>query len=298
MRIYEYGHLIPAILVKRKNRFVSEVSFPSQNSVFECYMQNPGSMLGMCVKGSEVRLSVSTRESRRLKYTVEAIKIQNQWIGCNTSIANEVVASILRDRNCALKFGFPHFDIFRREIKHGNSRFDFELVSQRGTSLLEVKTVTMASDWYEVESNSERADKPFKRFPKSPPLECDNNNESGKRALFPDCRSQRAQKHVEALGLLSNRQSTFLVYVVLRDDVKSVGPSQYCDPEYSDAVTLAVNLGLKLIGIKISLKMDNPAYCYLDLAGRLDCCLPEKITLDVPERNSKKCRQEQKLSIL
>jgi len=83
-----------------------------------------------------------------------------------------------------------------------------------------------------------------------------------------------------------------LVYVVLRDDVKSVGPSQYCDPEYSDAVTLAVNLGLKLIGIKVSLKMENPRSCYLDLAGRLDCHIPENIARDVPERNRNKCKQE------
>jgi sugar fermentation stimulation protein A len=287
MRVYEYGNLIPAILVNRKNRFVAEVLFKESSDPVECYMANPGSMLGMCVKGSEVRLSASSKVSRRLKHTVEAIKIRDTWIGCNTHIANEIVSEILRDRSLAMTMGFPEYNSYRREVQQGKSRFDFKLTGPFGPAFIEVKTVTMASDWFEIESLYERADRKLNTLPDESPAECFSSCSAGKHALFPDCKSQRARKHVEELGMISRQSPAILVYVVMRDDVESVGPSRFCDVDYSDAVALAVASGLQITGFKIKYNLEDPNDGYLTIGGTLRADSPPEPGLPRSEKRRK-----------
>lgn len=288
MRVYEYGNLLPGLLLRRKNRFVSEVLILGSTDPIDCYMANPGSMLGMCVKGAEVRLSVSLRESRRLKHTVEAIKIRRTWIGCNTHVANEVVATILQDRSRAVRLGFPDFESFRREIRHGNSRFDFELDCSKRSVLMEVKTVTMASDWFDVETKSERASEPIRKFPNSPPPECSRTIGENKQALFPDCQSERARKHVEQLARISTPTIPILVYVIMRNDVTSVAPSDYCDPEYACALRRAVDDGLHVIGIKVSVEVESPESCFLKIVGRIPSNILRDTVTNVDRPNKKR----------
>lgn len=262
MEVFNYGILIPGKLVRRVNRFVCEVEFESEvGRLIECYMANPGSMLGMCVKDARVRVSSCTGINRKFKYSIEAININGTWIGCNTHVANKIVTRLFRDSkiwNDILPF---QFDSFQSEVKLGNSRIDFVLGRTSGEAkiFVEVKTVTMSSDWYHVETGNLRADKPFHRFPNTCPPECQKCDcEDSKIALFPDCESIRALKHVTDMVSHSTPPASFaaLVYVVMRDDIEAVSPSVYCDANYSKAVQAAMNSGVLFVALKCKLLVD------------------------------------------
>ena len=253
-----------------------------------CYMANPGSMLGMCVKGSRLRLSeVEAGSMRKFKYSVEAIRIGETWIGCNTGIANRIVSTMLAQRCLS---SFPTLSThtsFRAEVKLDDSRVDFVLESAEPGCLLylEVKTVTMASDWYDVESSTERADKPFHRFPTERPTECDiGSGPAMKTALFPDCQSDRARKHAMQLGAIARagKHKSAIVYVVMRDDVSSVSPSAYCDPQYAEAIRLGLADGLNCVGLMCRLLMDDVADCSIQYIGPIPVSHPPQAWVASP----------------
>jgi sugar fermentation stimulation protein A len=262
MEVFKYGKLLSGKLLRRINRFVCEVSITSLHPFnVLCYMANPGSMLGMCIKDAEVRISEANPGlKRKFAYSVEAINIRGTWIGCNTSLANKVFSAMLRERSETISGLLGPYDTIRTEVNYGDSRVDFMLEDSVTCSqiLIEVKTVTMASDWFDVENSHERADKPFHRLPVSRPDECVYDGFE-KVALFPDCESKRALRHVLNLSKgLSRSMRTALVYMIMRDDTISVAPSLFCDPGYTAAVHDAIRSGVECFGLQMRLDMADP----------------------------------------
>jgi sugar fermentation stimulation protein A len=276
MEVYRYGDLIPGRLVRRINRFVSEVLLMNEASlVVECYMANPGSMLGMCIKNAEVRVSKSPNQTRKFQYGVEAINIHGTWIGCNTAIANKIISVMLKADTLTELGIIPNFESFKHEVKEDNCRLDFVTCSSNGlfSTGIEVKTVTMASNWYDIETESDRADKPFHRFPTSRPQEC-TSIEGRRKALFPDCESLRALKHVEHLirRLLRPNSASIFIFVVVRDDADCVGPSEYCDPIYASALRKADQSGVGLVGLRFKLHLEDCINSYITFEKRIPIC--------------------------
>lgn len=267
--VYRYGPLLRGNLTKRLNRFVSVVELDHEDGSRceeECYMANPGSMLGMCIQGAEVRVSRATNLNRKLKFSVESVLIEETWIGCNTHIANAIVGQILRDNILSKDVGITEFCSFKAEVRHGDSRFDFMLAGKESNkkTFIEVKTVTMASNWYDIETKNARADKPIKDFPEEAPPEC----ESGNIALFPDCKSVRALKHVQGLAdLVTESTDSILIFAIMRDDISAVAASSFCDKDYAAGLQLACSKGVKAIGLKMRLDVSDLNDSSISLTG-------------------------------
>jgi sugar fermentation stimulation protein A len=283
MRLVSFpSPLTHGVLLNRINRFVAQVEI--RGDIIECYMANPGSMLGMCVAGSPVGLSETDAPGRKFKFTVECVQISGVWIGCNTSLANRAVGKLLRTGGIRSLATFRHH---KAEKNAGDSRVDFFCWDEAGNeALIEVKTVTMASDWFRVESENKRAARPFHRFPLTSPPECHGGD---KHALFPDCESVRAQKHVRNLIHL-HKQPTMrcvLLYVIMRDDVVSVGPSAYCDPLYTQAIRDATDLGVEFVAIKCKIIVDG-AEPGIDLVSFVPAILPQIQTPNLPSGKRKR----------
>ncbi len=259
-----------------------------------CYMANPGSMLGMCSKGCEVRVSTSTSESRKFRYTVEAVKIGETWIGSNTHVANEIISSVLRSERAPDLLGVRPFESFRREVTRGRSRFDFELAhTENRSTLIEVKTVTMASDWYNVETTYSNANQKLRLLPTEPPAECTHVMEStDKKALFPDCESKRALKHVIELAELTSRptRETLLVFVIMRDDIVSMGPSHHCDPNYSRGLADAIGKGLTACALKCKLNVSDVSDSFIEIVSTVPV-EGSMISEDPPKTTGKRKRK-------
>lgn len=259
--------LVAATLVRRYKRFLCDVLL-SDGSTQTCYICNPGSMLGMCPPGAPVRLTRPLGSKRKYEYSVLAVKVRNTWVGCDTSLANMIVnrglsegwsvlaaAMKCRHTSFAIEPGF--------QFRGKKRRADFLINPDSDAKMLEVKCVTMASDWFQVENELGSCSEPKKAVPDIIPNECLRPA----TALFPDCQSKRAQEHLDAL--VEHRNSG-LLFVVLRDDVTSVGGSQHCDPTFSNKLQ-SVLARVPVSAIRVSLDVENPDRGVLNVHRE---CLP------------------------
>jgi len=66
--------LVKGKLIKRYKRFFSEVKI--DNEIVTAHCPNTGSMKGLLDEGNEVYVSKNNNPKRKLKYTLEIIKIK------------------------------------------------------------------------------------------------------------------------------------------------------------------------------------------------------------------------------
>ena len=81
--------LIKGKLIKRYKRFFTDIKVNSQTVTAHC--ANTGSMLGLLDQGNDVWLTKNDNPNRKLKYTLEIIKVNKSLIGVNTHRANRIV---------------------------------------------------------------------------------------------------------------------------------------------------------------------------------------------------------------
>ena len=81
--------LIKGKLVKRYKRFFVNIKVNKQTIVAHC--PNTGSMKGLLDANNEVWISKNDDPKRKLKYTLEIIKVKKNLVGVNTHFANKIV---------------------------------------------------------------------------------------------------------------------------------------------------------------------------------------------------------------
>ena len=80
--------LIKGKLVKRYKRFFVDVRL--ENEIVTAHCPNTGSMKGLLDEGNEVFISKNDDPKRKLKYTLEIIKVKKILVGVNTHFANKI----------------------------------------------------------------------------------------------------------------------------------------------------------------------------------------------------------------
>ena len=80
--------LIKGKLVKRYKRFFTDVKLNKE--VVTAHCPNTGSMMGLLDEGNQVFISKNDNPKRKLKYTLEIIKVKKDLIGVNTHFANKI----------------------------------------------------------------------------------------------------------------------------------------------------------------------------------------------------------------
>lgn len=196
-------------LVRRYERFVAEIELPNEGLV-RAHCVNPGRMEGLISPGARVWVSRAEGE-RALRYTWELIELDGKLIGVNTSLPNRLARSVVERR---LISGFEKAGQWKAEQRFGRGhRVDLLARGSEGEHFVEVKNCHLVY----------------------PDL----------RGYFPDSRSERAQKHVEALArqVKGGKKATVL-FTVQRGDAKSVRPSDLHDREFALAVRRAARSGV------------------------------------------------------
>jgi len=208
----EYSEkLVHGRLIRRYIRFLADVELDSGERVV-AHCTNSGSMKSCLEPGAEVYLSPVSDPSRKTRFTWEMIRINNGWVGINTSIPNRLAHEWMSNNTVP---GLIGYDCIRREVTFGESRLDIFASNSHENCVIEVKNVTL---------------------------------KEGALALFPDAVTVRGQKHLNTL--IEQRQKGFravMLYIVQRNDVSAFAPASEIDPCYAAMFYKARENGVEMI---------------------------------------------------
>lgn len=218
--------LLQGKLLKRYKRFFADVELDGK--VVVVHVPNTGSMKGCNEPGSACLVSRATDPARKLQFTLEAVQVDQHWVGVNTSWPNKLAIELFTNQN------IPHwktYDSHQPEVKISEaSRIDLVLWDSRSTEIKKWK---------------------FEDFKKTHPvhfIEIKNVTlKTGSIAQFPDAVTERGQKHIEELVALIERGFTAeLLFIVQRADVQKFEPAASIDPRYAELLKNAIKKGLKV----------------------------------------------------
>ena len=189
--------LLQGTLIKRYKRFFVDIKHKGKIVTSHC--PNTGSMYGLLNEGNQVFFSKSTNPKRKLKYTLELIKVKNKLIGINTQLTNKIVLEALKNKKIK---SLKHFSNIQSEVMFSaNTRFDFLLSNNKKKCFLEVKNVTL-----------------FR-----------NKN----TAEFPDSVTSRGTKHLQELILAKKKGfESCILYLVQNKGCKNFRIANDIDKKY------------------------------------------------------------------
>lgn len=202
---------LEARFLRRYKRFFADVELPN-GEVLTAHCPNTGRLLGCLQEGAPVWLRDSKSDTRKLRYTWQAIQVGGTWINVDTSLPNRVVAEAMQAGQVP---GFTG-DGLRREVPYGkNSRIDLLLTEPNGRPCyVEVKSTTLTD---------------------------------GEIAFFPDAVTERGRKHLSELARLARRGVRAVqFFFVSRNDAQSLQPADTIDRVYGKALRRAVRAGVEV----------------------------------------------------
>ena len=201
--------LIKGKLIKRYKRFFTDIKLKKEIVTAHC--PNTGSMMGLLDKNNEVLISKNDDPKRKLKYTLEIIKVKKNLVGVNTHFANKIVYHGLSNN---LIKEISNNDIIKPEVFFNKeTRFDFLIEKNKQKIFVEVKNVTLFRD--------------------------------GRIAEFPDSITARGSKHLKTLiTAIKKGYKSYLLFLVQIEGVESFKIAKDIDKEYYENYLLAKKAGV------------------------------------------------------
>lgn len=206
--------LFAGTLLRRYKRFMTDIGRPD-GSMLTAHTPNTGSMKQCAVPGYPVLFSAADNPKRKLPWTLELIRVGNDWVDTHTQRSNQLVAEALEQGWISEFRGYQ----VRAEYPFGGSRIDFLLTKGKEKVLLEVKNVTLCCD--------------------------------AETACFPDAVTVRGQKHLlELEEALSRGYRSVIFFLVQRDEARYFSPADEIDPEYGCLLRQVAAAGVEVLAYK------------------------------------------------
>lgn len=234
--VHIYPELSKGRLVSRYKRFFADIELEN-GALITAHCANTGPMTGVCEIGSPVLVSYHSDPKRKLAYSWEAIYLDDQWIGINTSLPNRIIGNMLEHH---LIPELEPYSNVRSEVAYGQekSRIDF-LLTETATNrqiYVEVKNTTWAI---------------------------------ANLALFPDTVTTRGQKHLrELMNVMDNptqQTESALIFFINRGDCDRFASGDQADPEYGNLLKTAIAKGVKVLPCRF--EIEPPHVIYRGLAS-------------------------------
>ena len=212
------NRLIKGKLIKRYKRFFTDIKV--NREIITAHCANTGSMLGLLNEDNEVWVSKNDDPKRKLKYTLEIIKVKNILVGVNTHLANKIVLEVLS--NNYIK-EFSNLDKIKPEVFYNKeTRFDFLLEKNKQKIFVEVKNVTL-----------------FR-----------NKN----TAEFPDAVTSRGSKHLLTLiDAIKKGYKTYLLFLVQIQNMEYFKIANDIDSEYYKNYLTAKKAGVNFLAYRCNI---------------------------------------------
>ena len=207
--------LIKGKLVKRYKRFFADIKVNKE--VITAHCPNTGSMMGLLDINNDVWISKNDDPKRKLKYTLEIIKVKNNLVGVNTHLANKIVAEGLKNNSFK---EFSNLKNIQPEVFYNKeTRFDFLVSKNNKKIFIEVKNVTL-----------------FR-----------NNKDSE----FPDAPTSRGTKHIKALMDASKKVfKTYVLFLVQIENMKYFKIAKDVDKDYYANYLIAKKSGVQFLAYR------------------------------------------------
>ena len=163
---------------------------------------------------AKVYLFVSDNPNRKTKYDLIAVeKVTDRGIilvNMDSQVPNDVVAEWLPKSKL-----FSLNAVIKREVKFGNSRFDFYVEDGERKAFVEVKGVTLENDGV---------------------------------VSFPDAPTERGVKHInELVACLEQGFEAYIIFVVQMKGVVNFEPNAEHHKEFADTLNSAREKGVKVL---------------------------------------------------
>ncbi len=204
--------LLQGTFIKRYKRFFADIKYKNKTIVAHC--PNTGSMLGLLKSGNKVWFSKSNDPKRKLKYTLEIIRVDKKKVGINTLLTNKIVLEALYNKKIKT---LNKFNKIQTEVKFSDkTRFDFLLSNKKEKCFLEVKNVTLFRN--------------------------------KKIAEFPDAITSRGTKHLlELIEAKKIGYKSYILYLIQREGCDSFKIAGDIDKNYKIAFKRAITNGIKIL---------------------------------------------------
>lgn len=224
-----YDQIIAGKFIFRHNRFVAEVEIDGKTEVV--HVKNTGRCKELLLPGCEVFLSRSGNPERKTGYDLIAVRKKRPGrepllINMDSQAPNEAAAEWLTGSGI-----FSDKAVFRREVKHHNSRFDIFVEDGTRKVFIEVKGVTLEHDGI---------------------------------AMFPDAPTERGVKHLNELAeCVKEGFEAWMLFVIQMKEISCFAPNDATHPEFGAALRRTAGSGVKVMAVDClitpdSMKIDAP----------------------------------------
>lgn len=225
----KYKQIVDGIFLARPNRFIAHVELDGKKEIV--HVKNTGRCKELLIPGSKVYLWVADNPDRKTKYDLIAVEKQRDGktpllINMDSQVANDAAEEWLLKGEL-----FSKDAVVRREVKFGNSRFDFYVEDGNRKAFLEVKGVTLEYDGV---------------------------------ASFPDAPTQRGIKHIkELVQCMQDGYEAYILFVIQMKEIVLFHPNDATHLAFGDALREAAAAGVKLLArdcivTKDSIELDAP----------------------------------------
>ena len=207
--------LIKGKLVKRYKRFFADIKLNKE--VITAHCPNTGSMKGLLDENNEVFISKNNNPKRKLKYTLEIIKVKKNLVGVNTHFANKIAYHGLSNN---LINEIKDNDNIKPEVFYNKeTRFDFLVEKNKEKTFIEVKNVTL-----------------FRK---------------DKISEFPDSITSRGSKHLKTLiDATKKGYKTYILFLVQIQEMEYFKIAKDIDKEYYKNYLLAKKAGVNFLAYR------------------------------------------------
>jgi sugar fermentation stimulation protein A len=215
--------LIHGKLIKRYKRFLADIILDN-GEIITAHVPNSGAMTSTIAPECDVWVSKSDNEKRKLAYTLELTKIEDNLICTNTSNANKIAIEAIQKGVIKELEGY---DSIKPEQKYGkNSRIDILLESNNGKKCyVEVKSVTLRI---------------------------------GDTLAFPDAVTSRGTKHLEELlSMVEAGHRAVMLYVIQRSDKLPFRIANEIDVKYYEKFVEVTAKGVEVLVYQADISLEK-----------------------------------------
>lgn len=204
-----YHNLTRCSFLYRVNRFISYCEVDGVATLV--HVKNTGRLRELLTPGASVWLERSSNPARKTAFDLVAVENRGYVVNIDSQAANPVASEWIASGGWG-----EGVTALRREVPHGNSRFDIAFSQNNTPVLIEVKGVTLIDD-------------------------------EG-TAFFPDAPTERGVKHLQGLtAAVRSGMKAGVCFVIQRENVLRLRPNDRTDPVFGQALRKAASAGVRLM---------------------------------------------------